>query len=73
MYTGGNMNLENINIDGITDLESAKRVIEQLADNLFIMNKNIQRQLNHLTSQNIKSIDFNITTVKNADKIFSNN
>lgn len=66
------MNLENINVDSIKDLESAKIVISQLADNIFVMNKNIQRQLNHLTSQNIKSIDFNITTVKNADKLFGN-
>ena len=63
------MNIENVNIDDINDFEDAKKAILQLADCIFIMKKDIQRQLNHLTSQNIKSIDFNITTVKNIDKV----
>ena len=63
------MNIEQINVDGITDLEGAKAVIKQLADCVFVMNRDIQRQLNHLTSQNVVSLDFNITQVKNIDKV----
>ena len=63
------MNIENINVDSITNLEDAKRVIGELADCIFVMQRDIQRQLNHLTSQNVKEIDFNITRVKNIDKI----
>ena len=63
------MNIEQINVDGITDLEGAKVVIKQLADCVFVMNRDIQRQLNHLTSQNVVSLDFNITQVKNIDKV----
>ncbi len=65
------MNIENINVESINTLEDAKKIILELADCIFIMNKDIQRQLNHLTSQNIKSIDFNITTVKNIDKVIN--
>ena len=63
------MNIENINVGSITDLESAKRVIGDLVECVFVMQKDIQRQLNHLTSQNVKSLDFSITTVKNIDKV----
>ncbi len=63
------MNIENINADSINNLEDAKRVIGELADCIFVMQRDIQRQLNHLTSQNVKEIDFNITKVKNIDKI----
>ena len=63
------MNIENINIEGITNLEDAKRVMKEMADCIFIMQRDINRQLNHLTSQNVKEIDFNITTVKNIDKV----
>ena len=63
------MNIEKINVDSIKDLESAKVVIKQLVDCIFVMNRNIQRQMNNLSSQNVKSLDFNITTVKNIDKI----
>lgn len=63
------MNIESINVDGITNLEDAKRVIGELTDCIFIMQRDIQRQLNHLTSQNVKEIDFNITTVRNIDKV----
>lgn len=63
------MNIESINVDGIANLEDAKRVIGELTDCIFIMQRDIQRQLNHLTSQNVKEIDFNITTVRNIDKV----
>ena len=63
------MKIENINAESIKDIESAKVVIRQLIDCIFVMQRDINRQLNHLTSQNVKSLDFNITTVKNADKI----
>ena len=63
------MNIEKINVDSIKDLESAKEVITQLVDEIFIMKRDISRQLNNLSSQNVKSLDFSITQVKNADKI----
>lgn len=63
------MNIEKINIDGIENLEDAKRVMREMLDCIFIMQRDIQRQLNHLTSQNVKEIDFNITTVRNIDKV----
>lgn len=66
------MNIDQINVDSINDLEGAKRVISQLVDCIFVMNKDIHRMLNHLTSQNVKSIDFNITKVKNIDKVLGN-
>ena len=62
------MNIENINVEGIKDPE-AKRVVKQLIDEIFIMKRDFSRQLNHLTSQNVVSLDFNITQVKNLDKI----
>lgn len=63
------MNIESINVDGITNIEDAKRVMREVLDCIFIMQRDIQRQLNHLTSQNVKEIDFNITTVRNIDKV----
>ena len=66
------MNIEQINVDSIHDLESAKVILKQVLDCIFVMNRNIQRQMNHLTSQNIVSLDFNITTVKNIDKVLGN-
>ncbi len=63
------MNIERINVDSITDLESAKVVIKQLVDCIFVMNRDIKRQMNNLSSQNVKTLDFNITQVKNIDKI----
>lgn len=63
------MNIENINAESITDFESAKKVIVELVDCIFVMERNIQRQLNHLTSQNVKEIDFNVTAVKNIDNV----
>ena len=63
------MNIERINVDSITDLESAKKILKQVVDCIFVMNRDIQRQMNNLSSQNVKTLDFNITQVKNADKI----
>lgn len=63
------MNIESINVDGITNIEDAKRVIGEVIDCIFVMQRDIQRQLNHLTSQNVKEIDFNITRVKNIKKV----
>ena len=63
------MNIESINVDGITNIEDAKRVMREMLDCIFIMQRDIQRQLNHLTSQNVKEIDFNITRVKNIKKV----
>ena len=63
------MNIEKINVDSIKELESAKEVIKQLVDEIFIMNRDIQRTLNNLSSQNVKTLDFNITAVKNIEKV----
>ena len=63
------MKIEKVNVERITDIHTAKEVIKELIDCIFVMQKDINRQLNHLTSQNVKSLDFNITTVKNIDKI----
>ena len=63
------MNIEKINAESITDIESAKVVIKQLIDSIFVMQREFNRTINHLTSQNVKSLDFSITQVKNVDKI----
>lgn len=63
------LNIEKINVDSINDLEGAKAVIKQIIDEVFVMNRDIQRTLNHLTSQNVKSLDFNVTQVKNIEKV----
>ena len=63
------MNIEQINVDSIHDLESVKVILKQVLDCIFVMNRDIHRQMNHLTSQNVVSLDFNITTVKNIDKV----
>ena len=63
------LKIEKVNVERITDIHTAKEVIKELIDCIFVMQKDINRQLNHLTSQNVKSLDFNITTVKNIDKI----
>lgn len=62
------MNIERINIEGIKDPE-AKKVIGQLMDEIFIMKRDILRQLNNLSSQNVKTLDFNITQVRNIENI----
>ncbi len=63
------MDIDKINVDSIKSLEDAKRVIGEVIDCIFVMQRDINRQLNHLTSQNVKEIDFNITTIKNIDKV----
>ena len=63
------MNIEKINAESITDIESTKVVIKQLIDCIFVMQREFNRTINHLTSQNVKSLDFSITQVKNVDKI----
>ena len=63
------MNIEKINIDSITDIETVKVVIKQLIDSVFEMKRDFSRQLNNLSSQNVKTLDFNITTVKNIEKV----
>lgn len=65
------MDLEKINVDGIKDPET-KKVIKQLIDAIFVMNKDIQRTLNNLSSQNVKTLDFNVTKVKNVEKPLKN-
>ncbi len=67
------MNIENIDVGGITDIEGVRRVIEKLVDCIFEMNREIKRELGNLTSQNVKSLDFNITRVENADRVFPDN
>ncbi len=62
------MSIENINVEGIKDPE-VKRVIKQLVDEIFIMKRDISRQLNNLSSQNVKTLDFNVTQVKNIEKV----
>lgn len=63
------MNIDKIDVDSIRNLETAKEVIRQIIDEVFVMNKDIQRQLNNLSSQNVKTLDFNITKVTNVEKI----
>ena len=63
------MNIDKIDVDSIRNIETAKEVIRQIIDEVFIMNKEIQRQLNTLSSQNVKTLDFNITKVENVEKI----
>ena len=59
------MNIERINVNGITDIEDAKKVMVQILDCMFEMNRDIQRQLANLSSQNVRTLDFNITKVQN--------
>lgn len=58
------MNIEKINVNGITDIEDAKKVMVQILDCMFEMNRDIQRQLANLSSQNVRTLDFNITKVQ---------
>ena len=62
------MNIEKINVDNITDIETAKAVIRQIVDAVFVMKKDISRELNNLTSKNVKELDFNITIARNLPK-----
>ncbi len=61
------MNIEKINVDSIKDLESAKKVIKQIIDEVFIMKRDISRQLNNLSSQNVRTLDFNVTKIRNSN------
>ena len=65
------MNIEKINIDSITDIETAKVVIKQLIDSVFEMKRDFSRQLNNLSSQNVKTLDFNVTQVRNFEKLIN--
>lgn len=62
------MNIERINLDNIPDHQT-REVVSQLAECVFELNRELKKTLNQLTSQNVKEIDFNITRVKNVDKI----
>ena len=62
------MNIEKINVESIKDLETAKAVIGQIIDAVFVMKKDITRELNNLTSKNVKELDFNITIARNLPK-----
>ena len=63
------MNIEKINVNSIKDIETAKAVIQQLVDCIFVMNRGIKRQMNNLSSQNVKTLDFNVTQVRNIEKV----
>lgn len=62
------MNIERINLDNISDTQT-REVVSQLAECVFELNRELKKTLNQLTSQNVKEIDFNITRVKNVDRI----
>lgn len=64
------MNIERINLNNIPDPQT-RQVVSQLADCVFELNRELKRTLNQLTSQNVKEIDFNVTRVKNLDKIIN--
>ena len=63
------MNIEKINVNSIKDIETAKAVIQQLVDCILVMNMDIKRQMNNLSSQNVKTLDFNVTQVRNIEKV----
>lgn len=63
------MNIEKINVNSIKDIETAKAVIQQLADCIFELKRDFSRQLNNLSSQNVKTLDFNVTQVRNIEKV----
>lgn len=65
------MRIERIRPENIRDIESARKIIKELLDCIFEMNREIERKFNNLTSRNVKSIDFNITMSKNIDSILS--
>ncbi|MBQ6907959.1 MAG: hypothetical protein IJQ28_06230 [Clostridia bacterium] len=62
------MDIERINTD-ITDIESAKRAIKDIAECIFIMNREFNRKIENLNSQNVKNLDLRITTLYNRDFI----
>lgn len=63
------MNIEKINVNSIKDIETAKAVIQQLVDCIFELKRDFSRQLNNLSSQNVKTLDFNVTQVRNIEKV----
>lgn len=62
------MDIEKINVESIKDFETAKAVIGQIIDAVFVMKRDITRELNNLTSKNVKELDFNITIARNLPK-----
>lgn len=66
------MNIEKININSIKDIESAREVIGQLVECIFEMRRDNQRMLNNLSSQNVRTLDFNVTKVTNIDSALKN-
>lgn len=63
------MNIDRINVSDIKTIEDARVVIGLLIDDIFVMKRDLQRQIDNLTSKNVKSLDFNITKVSNIEKI----
>ena len=63
------MNSERIRVSDIRTIEDARVVIGLLIDDIFVMKRDLQRQIDNLTSKNVKSLDFNITKVSNIEKI----
>ena len=66
------MNIERINVNSIKDIESARGVIGQLVECIFEMRRENQRILSNLTSQNVRTLDFNVTEVRNIDSALKN-
>ena len=66
------MNIERINVNSIKDIESAREVIGQLVECIFEMRRENQRILSNLTSQNVRTLDFNVTKVMNIDSALKN-
>ena len=66
------MNIERININSIKDIESAREAIGQLVECIFEMRRENQRILSNLTSQNVRTLDFNVTKVMNIDSALKN-
>lgn len=66
------MNIERINVNNIKDIESARGVIGQLVECIFEMRRENQRILSNLTSQNVRTLDFNVTEVRNIDSALKN-
>lgn len=65
------MKIERINPERIKDIQSAKEVIKELLDCIFELNRDISRRFDNISSQNIKTIDFNITRTENIDLLLS--
>ncbi len=62
------MNIENINTD-LNDIESIKKAIKDIAECIFIMQKEFNLKTDNLNSQNVKNLDLNVTTLYNCDFI----